>query len=163
MKYRGGAASSADISCNSRRISSKSCGAGRHLAHHAKNLMHGWHLVSCIRRGISCIRRVGAFMFSYDTCGVTGCYLVAFQVPSGSQRLRAPITFEALPVVLGASLFFRDAISGIGFLIFTLDQSLRLFSPRKNSARLWRAEFYYLKNASISGPAFRKSNFFDIF
>ena len=40
MKYWGGAASSADISCNSRRISSKSCGAGRHLAHHAKNLMH---------------------------------------------------------------------------------------------------------------------------
>ena len=123
----------------------------------------GLHLVSCIRRGTSCIRCVGTFMFSYDTFGITGCYLVALQVPSGSQRLRAPITFEALPVVLGASLFFRDAISGIGFLIFTLDQSLRLFSPRKNSARLWRAEFYYLKNASISGPAFRKSNFFDIF
>ena len=38
-----------------------------------------------------------------------------------------------------------------------------VFSSQKKSARLRRAEFYYLKNASISGPAFRKSNFFDIF
>ena len=55
--------------------------------------------------------------------------------------------------------YFRDS-----FLIFTLDQSLRLFSPpQKTSARLRRTEFYSLKNARISGPAFRKSNFFGIF
>ena len=87
----------------------------------------GWHLVSCIRRGISCIRRVGAFMFSYDTFGITGCYLVAFQVPSGSQRLRAPITFEALPVVRGASLFFETLfhVGSILALVFSSPKNLR--------------------------------------
>ena len=88
----------------------------------------GLHLVSCIRRGTSCIRCVGTFMFSYDTFGITGCYLVALQVPSRSQRLRAPITFEALPVVRGASLFF-GTLFHVGSILALVFSSPKNFRP----------------------------------